>query len=144
MKHYIQFDAARNTWALYRLFENKRYRITSLSEEDLETIHYEYLIYKKNKDFGKRMLDTLIGQEETTLAYTTEYFSKTEKGKQILAAALERISYLKSLIINAEGEPENGADDGNRKDVTDDERRIILEDTGREEETGGSPDGSHT
>jgi len=134
MNHYIQFDSEEKTWALFRLFEGKRFKITDLTEEDLDTIYIEYKLYRKNKELGQKVLSTLILQEENTLAYIHEYFSKTEIGKKFEEEAVTRICYLKSLIINSKGEPEN---DGNGIDTCADEGRCVLADSKEEEGTGG-------
>jgi len=145
MNHYIQFDGEGKTWALFRLFEGKRFKITDLSEDDLDTIYIEYKLYRKNKEMGQKVLSTLILQEENTLAYIHEYFITTEIGKKFEEEAIVRICYLKSLIINSEGEPENDTDRINVETdgigVVSNEGRTILEDTGEEEGTGRQADG---
>jgi CRISPR/Cas system Type II protein with McrA/HNH and RuvC-like nuclease domain len=136
MRHYIQYDTEEDSWALYRLWEGKRNKITNLTDNDLDTIHYQYKIYRRNKEVGKRLLEILIAQEKDSIEVIRSNFDNTEAGRNFIENAIKRLEQLKSLMVGGVKE-----DDRHREITSEYEGRAVSNFTPEEEGVGRPIDG---
>jgi len=93
IKHYIQYSPEEDLFVLYRLWENKRIRLTALSNDDLNRIMKKYKFYQNKKDIKEKILKKMIADEKKFIDIITSNVGEAPIAKTLIKEAWERIDY---------------------------------------------------